>query len=262
MTAIVWDLLEDIRYEAGLDRGVLYPITSPPVAWNGLVAVNETVENSETYEFYYNGVRKYVDISPGDFAATLEALTYPDAFLEFDGWSPFDEVSGIFIDNQPRKTFHLSYRTLVGDTVDGVDFAYKIHLLYNLVAEPSSANRKTLSDSIDPNIFSWDLKSVPITVDGRAPSAHIVLDSRKMYATTLAAVEDILYGTATTAPRMITPAEIADLTTIEIIDNGDGTWTAIGPDEYVYADAEDGVYIIESLGISPVDEDTYTITSS
>lgn len=261
MVAISWDVSEEIRYEAGLDRGVLFPKGGVGVAWNGLISVDEREENTKTTEFYYNGVKRYVDVLPGEFAGTISAITYPDEFLQYDGYLEMDEVSGIFMENQGRRVFDLSYRTLIGNVENGTDYGYKIHLLYNLVAKPSSNSRQTISDIVDPNVFSWSVKGTPVVVEGRYPTAHFILDSTKMYSTAMQAVEDILYGTQSTAPRMITPEEIAALTTITIVDNGDGTWTASGPDEYIYP-GDPGEFILDVMGITFLDEDTYTITST
>lgn len=259
MPRIVWDKSGEKRYEAGLDRGVLYPGNTMGVPWNGLISVEEKTEEADKRELYFDGVKRGTLVYPGDFAGTLRALTYPDQFLQFDGYE--EDNAGIFFDNQPRKTFGLSYRTLVGDDIDGVDLGYKIHILYNLIANPSDVGRETLNENISPGTFSWDLSATPVLYPGKRPTAHITIDSTKTYPAVLQAIEDILYGTASTPARQITLSELAEFMTIEVVDNGDGTWTVTGPDELVYLSSPDE-YVIDAFGIEFIDDTTFTISSS
>jgi len=60
-----------------------------------------------------------------------------------------------------------------------------------------------------------------------------VISADVAYSSALSDLEDVLYGSATTDPRIPLPAEILSIfeenSILQIIDNGDGTWTAIGP---------------------------------
>jgi hypothetical protein len=261
MTTVVWHNLDDIWYEAGLDRGVLYPTDHVGVPWNGLVSVEESEEDSEVFEFYYDGVKRSQHNTSGTFTGSIEALTYPDEFLEFDGAAPIENVSGIFLDQQQKRTFHLSYRTLLGDTGEGLASGYRIHILYNLMTEPRSNNRETLTDEISPNLFSWDVKSVPMVLSGYRPTAHVIIDSTKTYPDKLQIIEAILYGTSESSPRVITLDELSVLDTVTIVDNEDGTFTITGPDAYIYPIGE---YLFEMniFGIRYIDANSYTLSNS
>ncbi len=78
------------------------------------------------------------------------------------------------------------------------------------------------------------------------------------------AIEDLLYGSASTAPRLPDPQEILDLfeegAILKIIDHGDGTWTAIGPDDVVYMTDPD-TFEINWPSVVYLDEDTYQVSS-
>ena len=37
---------------------------------------------------------------------------------------------------QPPKSFSLSYRTRIGNDIEGAEYGYKIHILYNIIANP------------------------------------------------------------------------------------------------------------------------------
>lgn len=229
MTRLIWGDVAVRTIEAGVDRGVLYPVNGVGVAWNGLVAVKESPSTLTESIRYFDG-EKYRNRSHADsFAGTIEALTYPDEFAVYDGYSD-SRVS-----NQRRKTFGLSYRTRILGA-DG-DLGYKLHLVYNALVQPSGRAYSSLATSTDPENFAWDFTTTPMRLSGLRPTAHVVIDSTVTHAWTMTAIEDLLYGTGVANPRLPTPEELIELfesgTILRIIDHGDGTWTATGPDEAI-----------------------------
>lgn len=258
MAELTWDIYSGKRYETGLDKGVLYPSPSLAIPWNGLISVDEAIEEYSSYAFYYDGVLRRRNISSGNFSATLEAITYPDEFIRFDGYGRSEDVGGVFYEDQPRETFSLCYRTLVEEENSR---GYKIHVLYNLTAEPSSNSRQTMTSDISPSIFSWTLRSTPIEIPGGNPLSHLIIDSRQTYPATFSAIEDILYGTVSTAPRLLLPEDLQALTTVLVVDNGDGTATISGPDDNVYSIDAD-TYEIDALGIDILSSILVSISSS
>jgi hypothetical protein len=235
MTKLVWDQVGQREFEAGVDRGVLYLDDRSGVAWNGLTSVEEDFSGDETEPIHFEGEKVSELQTSGDFAGTLTALTYPDEFVEFDGSSSIEP--GLIIDNQPAKFFHLCYRSLIGNDLEGTDHGYKIHILYNLIAEPSNTNRQTIGAEVTPLEFEWGLTSIPEIIPGYKPTAHAVIDSRNLNPEILEELEEILYGTETDEPYLPSLAEltqyIEEWGLIIIEDNGDGTWTARGPDELI-----------------------------
>jgi len=210
MTAISWDQTGERRFETGLDRGVLYPDSVSGVAWNGLIGVNDNTSGGEATPYFADGV-KYANVPDGeDFSGTIEAYTYPVEFELFDG---YEEVyAGVFLGQQERNSFGMSYRTKVGNDVEGADLGYKLHLLYNVLVSPAERNHATQSDDPEAMTFSWDFTTTPINFGmGTKPMAHIVFDSTKINSLILAQFEEILYGTPTSSPRILTPYDIISL---------------------------------------------------
>ncbi len=212
-----WDKIGERLYETGLDRGVLYPMGTngnydKGVAWNGLTAVNENPSGAESTPLYADN-QKYLNLtSAEDFGATVEAYTYPPEFEVCDGSAEI--APGVTIGQQNRKLFGLSYRTLVGNDTEGQEHGYKLHLVYGAQAAPSQKNRETVNDNPDAVKFSWELTTTPVDVSGFKPTAHLSIDSTKVDAEKLAALEEILYGkdgASATEPRLPMPAEIAEL---------------------------------------------------
>ena len=128
----------------------------------------------------------------------MGAYCYPEEFAECDGSVAAED--GVYLGQQTRKLFGLCYRTKIGDDQhDSADKGYKIHLLYGLTAAPAERAYNPINDSPDATTFSWELSSTPIAVNGYKPVSNITIDSTKANAKKLAALEDILYGTAAVA---------------------------------------------------------------
>lgn len=231
MTAIVWGEVGSRFYENGVDRGVLYVGELDGVPWNGLTSVTENVSGGSAKPYYIDG-EKFVNLATREeYSATLTAYTYPDEFEACDGL--LQVRTGFFATGQTRQTFGLTYRTMVGNDLTP-NAGYKIHLVYNVLASPSNRAYKSISTKQDPDDFSWSLSSVPPAISGYKWTAHFMVDSRSIDATTLAGIEGILYGTDSTAPRLPSVIEICDLIDtgnhLTIIDNGNGTFTMSAPD--------------------------------
>ena len=224
---IQWDDKTKMSFQAGLDRGVLYLQDGTTVPWNGLTSVNTYDEANAEVESYYVDGLKLLDVSGyGEFEADLSAFTTPK---EFDRCVGLGEINqGLSVAGQQRESFGLSYRTRVGDSQKGLRRGYKIHLIYGATALSESENHETLSDDPAAMSLSWKLKTVAQHIPGRAPSAHLIIDTRYMYSSSVAALEAVLYG-ADQPPRLPTPTEVLDIVEegsgLRVIDNGDGTFS-------------------------------------
>ena len=132
MSAIIWDNTGERMYETGVRQGVLYP-KSPSgdyplgVAWNGLTAVTESPSGAEPTPLWADDIKYLTLMSAEEFGATIEAYTYPDEFIPCDGSGEL--APGVFIGQQNRQGFGLSYRTTLGNDVEMNDFGYKLHLI-------------------------------------------------------------------------------------------------------------------------------------
>lgn len=213
---LVWDETGTRTYETGVDHGVLYLPDAQGayvdgVAWNGLTSVSESPSGAEANAQYADNMKYLNLLSAEEFGATIECFTYPEAFQQFDGVAT--PVPGVLVGQQNRRSFGLSYRTLIGNDVDGNDFGYKLHLVYGASASPSEKAYNTVNDSPEPITFSYELTTTPVSVgvvDGVSykATAHLIIDSTRVDADTLAALEDILYGTEGVDPALPLPADI------------------------------------------------------
>lgn len=221
MSKLKWDQTGERFYETGVKNGVLYIPTggvySKGVAWNGLTAVTESPSGAEATPLYADDIKYLNLISTEEFGATVEAYTYPDEFAECDGSAEL--ATGVYIGQQPRKTFGLCYKTTLGNDEDGNSYGYKLHIIYGAKAAPTEKAYATINDSPEAITFSWELTTTPVEVKNAKPTASITIDSTKVDPGKLAALEDILYGkdgtgegnTGATEPRLPLPDEIATL---------------------------------------------------
>lgn len=244
MAELVWDEVGDRLYETGVDHGVLYipdagGVYSDAVAWNGLTTVTEKPGGAAVTPQYADNM-KYLNLRSAEtFAATIQAFTYPDEFAPFDGLSV--PVPGLAIGQQGRRGFGLSYRTRIGNDVEGDDYGVKLHLVYGLTAAPTEKAYTTVNDTPAANNFSWDVDSIPVAVSGMKPTSLITASSVELDATQFAALEQILYGSGGTEPRLPLPDEVVALFS--------GTVVAVTATQPTYNAATDTITIPTVVGV-------------
>lgn len=214
MAKLIWDETGKRFYETGVKQGVLYVQDATGkypagVAWNGLTAVTESPSGAEATPLYADDIKYLNLMSNEDFGATIEAYTYPDEFAACDGSAEL--AAGISIGQQPRKAFGMCYRTVLGNDVDGNDHGYKLHLIYGALAAPSEKAYATINDSPEAITFSWEVTTTPVNVTGHKPTAHVCIDSTKVDAEKLTALEAALYGTDDKEAYLPLPDEIVTL---------------------------------------------------
>ena len=216
MSKIVWDAVGEHIFETGVRNGVLYlkdteGAYNKGVAWNGLTSVSESPEGAEPTDLYADDIKYLSLMSAENFKATIEAYTYPVEFEECDGSATI--AKGVVIGQQSRKPFGLCYRTTIGNDTDGNEHGYKLHIVYGCQASPSEKQYSTINDSPDAVTFSWEVSTTPVNVNGKKPTATLIIDSTKADKAKLTALEAILYGAESTEPRLPLPDEIATLMT-------------------------------------------------
>lgn len=216
MSKIVWDAIGEHTFETGVRNGVLYlknteGVYATGVAWNGLTSVSESPEGAEATDLYADDIKYLTLMSAENFKATIEAYTYPVEFEECDGSATI--AKGVVIGQQSRKPFGLCYRTAIGNDTDGNEHGYKLHIVYGCQASPSEKQYSTINDSPEAITFSWEVNTTPVNVNGKKPTATLIIDSTKADKAKLTELEAILYGSEQAEPRLPLPDEIATLMT-------------------------------------------------
>jgi hypothetical protein len=211
MAVLSWDQTGQRFYETGVDRAVLYipdagGVYTNGVAWNGITAITESPGGAETNPMFADNI-KYLNLfSLEEYAMTLEAYTFPDQFAQFDG--TWIASQGVYVGQQNRTPFGLSYRTRLGNDLLSDDFGYKLHLVYNCLASPSERAYSTVNDSPEAITFSWEIATTPVPVTGRKATSIITIDTTKVMPANLTALTNALWGTGGTDPRLPFPDEV------------------------------------------------------
>lgn len=228
--------------EAGLDRVVFYPISGPGQAWNGLTSIKENEIDSNARARFLDGLRTNQRRTTGNFSGSIEAFSYPPGFYD-----------DILVQKRPPY-FGLSYRT-------GNSTNFKLHLVFNLKISPVGIFR----ESFETDKWVWPFTTTPIDVPLSKRSAHITIDSGIAYPWTMEALEDILYGTESTDPRLPLPQELYDLFEsngiLRITDNGDGSWTADTDESGIISFPDVDSFEITWPSAIYIDANTYTIST-
>lgn len=232
MTALIFAPAGDVR--TGIDRGVLYFGDAPGIAWNGLVNVDEEKTDAESKPRYYDGIPYSNDARRGEFNLKVDAYVYP---LEIEGF-----------------IFNFSYRE------NG-----NVHLVYNVTASPTSRSHRSNSAKPEAEPFTWEFSTVPIKIPNLPPAAHLYVDTSRSSEGALTYLFDMLYGTEDSDPRMPTPEELVpffeEAGIFIVVDHGDGTWTASGPDDMIQM-LDETTFQINSPSANFVAPDRYTLEST
>ena len=214
MAKLVFDGVGSRFFETGVKNGVLFVQSADGeyengVVWNGLTAVTESPSGAEATPLYADDMKYVVLYSTEEFGATIEAYTYPEEFEQCDGSAQLG--TGVVIGQQQRKSFGLVYKTVIGNDVQGQELGYKIHIIYGAKAAPSEKAFATINDSPEAVTFSWEVSTVPVPVEGHRPTSTLVIDSTKVDAEKLAAIEAKLFGSESEESTLPLPDEIANM---------------------------------------------------
>src|SRR5207237_812205 len=103
-------------------------------------------------------------------------------------------------------------------------------------------------------------------VSGYRPTAHISIDSNDTSEGLLTIIEDLLYGTSESEPYFPTIIEVTSIFGsfggLIIVDNGNGTWTAIDEADHYITMLGSTEFRIDFADATYLDSDTYEISST
>ena len=207
MAKIEWDKIGQRLYETGVDHVVLYEYADGKykngVAWNGVTNVTENKSGAEPSPLYADNIKYLVLKSLEEYGITIECYTYPEEFAKCNGIASLQK--GVMIGQQPRSSFGLSFRTLIGNDTEGENHGYKLHLVYGCDASPSEESNATINDSPEAKTMSFEITTTPVAVTDHNSTSCIIIDSTAVDKTKLIAFEKKLYGEEEGADGAILP---------------------------------------------------------
>lgn len=224
MSRIVWDRPTDRKFEAGVEKGVLYTgNNNRGVPWNGLISVSENYSEGMVEARYQDGVKRHNYVPTQEFESEITAYTYPEEFEECLGI--YEAYDGFFVSEQDRRPFGITYQTKAGNANPESQLDFKIHIIYNAIATPNDITRDTIGDEIEPVEFSWGVQTAPVEAPGFRPSSHFVLDPSRMGPRMFEHIYNRLYGAPGLLPRLLYPKDILEIA---------GDWHILYPSSNTY----------------------------
>lgn len=209
---LVWDEEGKRLFETGVDHVALYPFQlatsdySLGVAWNGVTKISNKASGAQEQKKYADNIKYLSLYSAEEFGVTIEAYSSPAEFDACDGTA--EPAKGVLVGGQARSKFGLCYRTLIGNDVQNQDYGYKLHLVWNAMAQPAQRDYQTINENPDAQTLSWEITTTPLVVTGMKPIAHIAIDSTKADSTKLKALEKILFGSTEAKAKLPKPEEV------------------------------------------------------
>lgn len=221
MAKLVFHEEANRQLEGGVSDVVLFPMTSGSydigVAWDGVTAINENPSGADITDLYADD-EKYASLQAAEkFGFGIEAFRSPP---EFDACDGSETVNGVSFGQQSRKPFGIAYKTKIGDANHpGLDAGYKLHIIYNSLAQPSGRNYATINENPDAMSMSWDANSTPTKVTTLKPDgtpfksvSKITLNSiemkKKSKGDKLEEIEAMIYGDTNSDPTLPNPDQI------------------------------------------------------
>lgn len=288
-----WDQDGERFYETGVERAVIYPMNSDGtyedgVAWNGLTSFEESPSGAEANPLYADDMKYLNLMSKEQYAFTIGAYTYPDAFAKCDGSAFLDEkMAGTLgpalkIGQQKRQKFGFCVTTKRGNDIEQSDYGYIIHLIYNCNASPSSRSHATENESPEAIEFSWEVNTSEVRVSGGKSTCNLDIDVTKLTKGQRILLETTLFGDGTKPGKFLTPdavvALLYDAPSVTVapatlsLEYGEGATTTTGQltAATVPADAEvtwssdtEGVATVSNAGlVTAAGTGTATITAT
>lgn len=225
MALLKWDNIGEHFFETGVDHGVFYPSSDAGYgkgeAWNGLTSFTKSPEGAEPNDIYADNMKYLTLMSAENLKGTIGCYTYPKGFRAALGCA--SPIAGVTIGQQSHKPFGFVCRTMIGNDEAGQDFAYKLHIVYGMLASPSEEAYNTVNDSPEAMELSYEFSCTPVPVSGYKNTSIVEIDSRDYKESAakarLQALEDMLFGTDPdedsetegTDPQLVMPDKIIEL---------------------------------------------------
>lgn len=217
------------EYFAGIDKVALYKDDNSYV-WNGVTDITDSVDVT-VEPVFMDGILVAQNGVYGENSITVQCLTLPDILAEFLG-EKRSPSKAIRVPDQATSAFDMVYRSRVVDGVSGTE-RYILNVAYNCWPYLAESLYSTLTDS--PSITGYTVTITPLPImnlGSYRPIGIFRIDSANVSPAAFASLESMFYGSLSTTPQLPQILDIKTyLSTFEtIVDNGDGTWTAQGPD--------------------------------
>ena len=214
-----WDSIDERLYRDGADHGVLYVKREPGydigVPWNGITGIDDNVSGRELTSLYTNDIRARLLKTKPERGGTIKCFTYPPEFEECLGG---DEINtGLVLYDQEETPFGVTYRSKIGNAVDGIDHAEIVYIYYGLNITSTTQNVSTIGAEVDPDELSFAFTSIPEPMTDHDPVSLLTFRSDRVFDMQWERLLDTLYGTDETDPTLPYPDDLLHLLEVVVV---------------------------------------------
>lgn len=236
MTRLTWEISD---YEVGVSRGVFYPENSPGEVWPGLIEIQDATEAGDNKATALDGRKLFQRGRSLIFTGKISAYFFPESYF--------------LVIHRGRQKFGFTWRV---EKKNG----YEIHILYNVLASPDIVEYKQQELSQ----FDVSISTSPVMLPEGGFSSHFIVDTEIADPRSVSDLEGKIYGSDVIDPYLPDLLELIETfepyALLRVIDNGDGTFTVIGPDEAI-AMIDSTTFEITWPSVVLIDANTYKISS-
>lgn len=218
--------------------------------WNGLISVEKTNLGNNNHYNYLDSSRVSVSSSAPDVSYSVKAYYYPTAVEEAIGL--VTTSGGAQYSTNRQKLCNIAWMTNV-ESSSGEKFK-RYHLLYNVLLSLPSIRHETDSNNLIVETFSFDVKTLSLSLNGQTVNSEIVIDGRYASENTMRIIDLWLYGGDRINPKWPTINDVLRVTTSDTTFNisseyqNSGTFNLI-PGEAIKGNTSDGLYSIVNKNV-------------
>lgn len=236
-------------FSSGVHNGII-SISGRNYPWNGLISVEKSNLGNNNQYNYLDSARVSVSSSASDVAYSINAYYYPTAVEEVIGL--VTTSGGAQYSTNRQKLCNIAWMTNI-ESSSGEKFK-RYHLLYNALLSLPSVKHQTNSDNLNVETFSFDVKTLSLSLKGQTVNSEIVIDGRYASENTMRIIDTWLYGGVRINPKWPTINDILRVTTSDTtFDIGSehqnsGTFNLISG-ETTKGSTSDGLYSIINTNV-------------
>lgn len=214
MNRMLWD---QIDLQRGISSVVIFDELPVPVG--GVTGIELDGDPDTNFKGYYDGVPYRKRAHVNRLTGVLHVVTLPLIFHTESG--PVSESP-----MARNKRFNMCY-------MEGSD---KLHILYQISFDSVYGSHETINADND-RLQEYELEfSVGGLRQDKTNYSHVLLDFTETPTALKEQILDVVFGTPGNLARLPNPDKLLSMfephAIFVVVDHGDGTWTATGPDEY------------------------------
>lgn len=201
MPKLTWNEEAKKRFEAGVSEVAVFvgaPSSSLTAeAWDGITKVDYNPDGGDANDQYANNVKWISLRGPENAKGSVGAYMYPPSINKCMGYKQIKTAISAYVAQQGKTPLSICYKTLVGNSEEGLDFSEKLHIIWNMTFSPVQRSATTLNNNPEAMELNWDFDTTPLDpqTEGYKPFSYFEIEKNDESETIYNTICDKLYGT-------------------------------------------------------------------